>query len=184
MQISLDNSGSTHPNRKRRRRRAKRKNTQRQSQKSDETPQSAEDHIQPLKESEKESGDNPPSTSVCVSNEEITEGSVKEGTGSPESQKRKRKRKKKRKGKKDTSHNEDDSGISNSNATDYTGPYGELYMSTDNLFTKLSDELPTINKAIQSFDSSKGKEIDHLTWHLEIVQKSVSQNCIIIIINY
>lgn len=128
MQVSPANSSSTHPNRKKRRRRAKRKNAQQQSQKSDEIPQSTEDHIQPFKESQKESGDNHPSTSVCVSNEEITEGSVKEGIGSPESQKRKKKRKRKRKSKKDTSHNESDSGISNPNVIDYTGPHGELYL--------------------------------------------------------
>ncbi|KAM3187654.1 hypothetical protein ACTXT7_001847 [Hymenolepis weldensis] len=129
MQVSPINSSSTHPNRKKRRRRAKRKNTQQQNQKSDEIPQSTEDQIQPFKESQKENGDSHPSKSVCASNEEIAEGSVKEGIGSPESQNRKKKRKRKRKSKKDTSHNESDSGQSNPNVNDYTGPYGELYLS-------------------------------------------------------
>nr|CDS26020.1 hypothetical protein HmN_000636000 [Hymenolepis microstoma] len=179
MQALLIVSSPTKPNKKKRRRRAKRKKTQQQDQIADDITQVSEEIVQTVNEPEKNNDDSLLSKSICLSNEEITEGSLKGSEGSPEKQNQKKKRKKRRRRRrkrKSVSHNESDSGISNPSVSDYPGPNEELFTSTANLFAKLSDELPTLNQAIQSFDLSKEKEIDHLTWHLEIVKTKLSKS--------
>ncbi|VDO13008.1 unnamed protein product [Rodentolepis nana] len=190
MQSLLVVSSPTTSSKKKRRRRAKRKNAQQQQQQqqdqiADENTQIIGDEIVPaISEPRNPQDDNPPSKSTSISYEDNIEGGLKGSEGSPEKQNVKKKRKRRRRNRKSVSRNESDSGISNPSISDYSGPNEELFMSINNLFVKLSDELPTIDKAIQSLDLTKKKEIDHLTWHLEIAKtksakskKSLVERC-------